>query len=216
MTRTKPSKSRYKRPARAKALIPLLDQEPDPLRKKLLLLGYVTDRLEKESESVFLVGGQAVETYTAGQFTTGDVDITTTDAKKTMKILANIGFKRIGMIWLSERLGLAVHIVGMSPPNPEKTRTIEVGPYNVRLVGVEDLILDRLAAAKFWNSTRDMEQAKALYSNFLEQIDSDYLKTKAKEKNVADALRQTILGRVIGADKGRVKPFTEDDRGQDR
>ncbi len=71
------SQNPSKRPVRAKALISQLRKEQNPLKQKMLLLGYVTYRLEKEKQRVYLVGGQAVETYTAGQFTTGDIDITT-------------------------------------------------------------------------------------------------------------------------------------------
>ena len=125
------SVSRKTRPVRARAFVSRIRREPNELKKKMLLVGYVTDKLEEKSESVYLVGGQAVETYTAGQFTTGDIDITTTDKKATEKVLASIGFKRVGMVWYSEPLGLAVHIVGMSPTRSEKTRTVQVGPYTV-------------------------------------------------------------------------------------
>jgi len=57
----------------------------------MLLIGYLTERLErKKPESVYLVGGQAVETYTAGQFRTGDIDIVTPDSETAEEIfLAN-------------------------------------------------------------------------------------------------------------------------------
>src|SRR2546428_11311861 len=118
-------------------LVSQLKKEPKELKKKLLLLGYITNRLERKSESVYLVGGQAVETYTAGQFTTGDIDITTTDRDATEEVLKQIGFKQQGMVWLNETVGLAVHIVDSYPTRTEKIRTVEVGPYRVRIVGVE-------------------------------------------------------------------------------
>ncbi len=139
-----------------------LRKEPGELKRKLLLIGYISSRLSRRGGSVFLVGGQAVETYTAGQYTTGDIDITTTNRELTEEVFAQMGFVREGMVWLSERLAVAVHIVGSYPSRTEKTRTIEVGPYKVRVIGVEDLIIDRLGAAKFWKSERDSEQASAL------------------------------------------------------
>ena len=157
----------------------------------MLLLGYITYRLEKGKQHVFLVGGQAVETYTAGQFTTGDMDITTTDSKATERVLASLDFEEIGMIWLNKRLGVAVHIVGQFPnANPDKARNIEVGPYNVNVIGVEDLIVDRLAHVKFFNVAGDMEKAKVLYTNFKRQIDENYLREIAKKRGVEDILDQ--------------------------
>lgn len=188
MTFRKVPARHYGRPSGTKALVSQLRKEPNELKKKLLLLGYVTDRLEKKSESVYLVGGQAVETYTAGQFTTGDVDIATTDRKATEELLARMGFKRAGIVWINEALGVAVHIVGQFPTRSEKVRAFEVGPYTVRVVGVEDLIVDRLAAAKHWKSPRDMEQARALYDGFRKQIDTEYLRKRAKEEKVEDIL----------------------------
>lgn len=177
-----------RRPPRARALISWLKKEPNELKRKMLLVGYLTNRLEKRSESVYLVGGQAVETYTAGQFTTGDVDITTTDRKATEEILVRIGFKRTGIVWLSEPIGIAVHIVGVSPTRSEKARTIHVGPYMVKVVGVEDLIIDRLAAAKHWKSQRDAEQAKVLFEGFRRQLDMRYLRKRARDERVEDIL----------------------------
>jgi hypothetical protein len=184
MISRKTSTKRYPRPPRARALVSQLRREPNELRKKMLLLGYITDRLERKSQSVYLVGGQAVETYTAGQFTTGDIDITTTDRKATEEILGRIGFKREGMVWINEAISVAVHIVDLIPNRTEKTRLIHVGPYTVRVVGVEDLIIDRLAAAKFWKSKRDEEQARALFNAFAKQIDTKYLRKRAREEKV--------------------------------
>lgn len=188
MTSRKTPAKHYKPPPGTRALVSQLRKEPNELKKKMLLLGYITDRLEKKSEFVYLVGGQAVETYTAGQFTTGDVDITTTDRKATEELLARMGFKRTGMVWLNEALGVAVHIVGQLPTRTERVRVFEVGPYTVRVVGVEDLIVYRLAAAKNWKSSRDMEQARALYDGFRKQIDIEYLRKRSKEEKVEDIL----------------------------
>jgi hypothetical protein len=76
------------RPAvRPREIVSQLKKEPNELKKKLALVGYVADGLSRQGESLFLVGGQAVETYSAGQFTTGDIDVTTTDTLGTEKIL---------------------------------------------------------------------------------------------------------------------------------
>lgn len=173
-----------------KSFISKVRKEPNELRKKMLLLGYVTSQLERKKQSMFLVGGQAVETYTAGQFPTGDIDVTTSDSTTTQKVLKSLGFKEIGMIWLNKKLGIAFHIVGYFAP--EKPWTIRVGPYKVRIVGVEELILDRLSAAKFWNIPADYEKAKVLYDNFKKQIALNYLKENAKKKRVEDLLLRII------------------------
>ena len=192
MTSRKPLRktvSRYGRFRNAQSVVPRLRKEPDELARKMLLIGYLTERLEREKpESVYVVGGLAVETYTAGQFRTGDIDIVTPDSKMAEEILKRIGFEREGMIWLNRALGLAIHIVGLFAKNSEKARIIHAGPYKVRIMGVEDLIVDRLAAAKFWNSQVDMEQAEALWKGFRKQIDLQYLRRRARDEKVEDFL----------------------------
>ncbi len=182
----KPGKQRQRTPP--SALIGQLKKEPNELKKKMLLVGYLSDELSKRGAFLFLVGGQAVETYTAGQFTTGDIDITTTDQEATEKLLTRLSFKREGMIWLNEKLAIAVHIVASYPTRTEKVRTVEVGPYRVGVVGVEELIIDRLRASKFWKSGRDAEQAWVLFNGFRKRIDLDYLRRRAKEEKVDDIL----------------------------
>jgi len=172
----------------ARTLLSRLKKEPNELRKKLLLLGFLSDELSRRAGFLFLVGGQAVETYTAGQFTTGDVDVTTTDRKATEDLLSRLGFKKEGMVWLNEKLAIAVDIVGSYPTRTEKIRSVEVGPYTVRVVGVEELIIDRLKAAKFWKSGRDTEQAVVLFNAFRQRIDIEYLRGRAREEKVDDIL----------------------------
>ena len=179
----------YTRFRNAQSVAPRLRKEPDELARKMLLIGYLTERLEKKRpESVYIVGGQAVETYTAGQFKTGDIDIVTPDSKAAEEILSRMGFEREGIIWLNKTLGLAIHIVGSFAKNSEKARIVHAGPYKVRIVGVEDLIVDRLAAAKFCNSQVDLEQAKALWKGFRRQIGLQYLRKRAREEKVEDVL----------------------------
>ncbi len=162
----------------------------------MLLLGFISDELSRKDGFLFLVGGQAVETYTAGQFTTGDVDITTTDQEATENLLSRLAFKREGMVWLNEKLAIAIHIVGSYPTRTEKVRTLEVGGYLVRIVGIEELIIDRLKAAKFWKSRRDSEQAVVLFDGFRERIDREYLRKRAREEKVDDILPE--VGRMNG------------------
>jgi hypothetical protein len=193
-TSTSPGKKPERTPAQA--VLSHLRKEPNDLRKKMLLLGFLSDELSRKAGLLFLVGGQAVETYTAGQFTTGDVDVTTTDRKATESLLGRLGFKKEGMVWLSEKLGIAVHIVGSYPSRTARIRSVEVGPYTVRVVGVEELIIDRLKAAKFWKSGRDSEQAVVLFNGFRDRIDIDYLRARAREEKVDDILPQ------VGKTKG--------------
>ena len=165
-----------------------LKKEPIELRKKTLLLAYLFGKLSKQGVESCLVGGEAVELYTAGQFRTGDIDITASDESVAEKLLVRLGFKREGMIWLNEGLRIAVQIVARYPSRTEKVRSIEVDGVILKVVGVEDLIVDRLVAAKFWrsNSKLDTEQAAVLLYNFKKSIDLEYLRERVSEERVED------------------------------
>jgi hypothetical protein len=174
----------------SRALAAELRREQNELKRKMLLVGYLSSELAKKGASVFLVGGQAVEAYSGGQFTTGDIDLTTTDDRATAEALTRLGFKKEGMIWLNEKLAIAVHLVGSYPARAEKARTVIVGPYRVTVIGVEELILDRLKAAKSWKSGRDLEQASVLYGGHRSTLDLAYLRRRAKEDGVDDLLQK--------------------------
>lgn len=164
--------------------------EPDPLNKKALLIGYVFEKLSERGVDACLVGGEAVELYTAGQFVTGDIDITVADRTFAERIFLSIGFTKEGMIWLNEDLKVAFQIVARYPSRAEKIRIIRAHSFAIKVVGVEDLIIDRLVAAKYWRSNPklDSEQATVLFHNFRKSIDIAYLKRRASEELVEDFL----------------------------
>ena len=158
------------------------------------------DELAKLGATAYLVGGEAVEIYTAGQFSTGDIDVTTSNREATIKLLRSMGFTRTGMIWLKTDLGIAVQIVASYPSSIEKARTISIDGYKVSVVGVEDLIVDRLVAAKYWRSNPklDVEQATVLLNEFNSGLDQEYLERRASEEKVGDYLDSLPRLRSIG------------------
>lgn len=185
-----------------KDLVRALEKEKDQFRRKMLFIAHFFDILERQGIVAYLVGGEAVEIYTGGEFATGDIDITTTSQEKTEELLRKMSYKKEGMIWLNEKLRIAIQIVASYPTRTEKIRTVKVNGYNIKVEGVEDLIIDRLLAAKFWRSNPklDVEQAAALLAGFKESIDNRYLEQRAEEEKVndfLDAVRQEIVRKRI-------------------
>lgn len=170
----------------------MLKDEPNELKKKTLFTAYLFTKLAKQEVDCYLVGGEAVELYTGGQFATGDIDITVTDRPRAEKLLLRLGFVRAGMIWLNEDLKIAVQIVASYPSRTEKIRTVKIGKFTLKVIGVEDLIIDRLVAAKYWRSNPklDTEQATVLLGAFRNSLDLEYLERRAFEEKVSDFLRQ--------------------------
>ena len=60
----------------------------------------------------------------------------------------------------------------------------------MNVVGLEDLIIDRLAHVKFFKVAGDAEKAKVPYTNFKRQIDEKYLRERARKRGVEDILDQ--------------------------
>ena len=60
----------------------------------------------------------------------------------------------------------------------------------VRLAAVEDLIIKRLAEAKYWQGRRQeaFEQAALLASELAGDLDDQYLDLRAKQEGVVDIL----------------------------
>jgi len=174
---------------RTDTLAARLRRETNPLRRRLLFVGYLSQRLKKEGVGCFVVGGEAVEAYTAGQFTTGDIDIVVGDRQKAERLLAEMGFTQLGRVWINPQLNLAVDIVGSSLSGSiERVRTVRVGDTEVKFAAVEDLITERLVSAKYWGGSRqeDLEQATALLANFQSTLDWKYLERRVSEQKVED------------------------------
>lgn len=183
---------RWITPSTPRRVAAQLRKEPSEFKRKLLFTGYLFDRLAKQDVKAFVVGGEAVEIFTAGQFVTGDIDITVTDREKADRVLAEMGFIKVGRIWLSEDIGVAIDIVATYPSRTERARTIEVNGFKVNVEGVEDLVIDRLVAAKYWRSNPklDIEQAAVLLTAFKNSIDLEYVRKRAVEEKVDDYLSE--------------------------
>ncbi|MCL5780654.1 MAG: hypothetical protein M1119_07060 [Firmicutes bacterium] len=63
----------------------------------------------------------------------------------------------------------------------EKIVTVEEG-YHIYVIGIEDLILDRVRAAVYWKSSADREWAFLLIISQMEEIDFNYLEKEAKKE----------------------------------
>ncbi|MGC8554070.1 MAG: hypothetical protein ACP5NA_01045, partial [Candidatus Acidulodesulfobacterium sp.] len=69
----------------------------DPAKRRVAFIGILTKELKNNDKfPPVIVGGEALEIYTQGNYTTGDIDIITKESKKTLlTILEKWGFKEI-------------------------------------------------------------------------------------------------------------------------
>lgn len=154
--------------------------------RRATFVGLLEDHLPEDTE-VVLVGGALVELLTEGMYVTGDIDLVG-DPQAVGRLLEATGFAREGRLFVEEDLGLAVEIVGRRLDPERRSERIRYRGRTLHVLSIEDLIVDRLCAAKFWESQTDHEQAQLLYGTHHDRLDMERLRARAKEERVEDLL----------------------------
>jgi len=160
--------------------------------RAIVFVSVLNSNLPSGSRAV-LVGGALVEFYTSGQYTTGDIDIVG-DRDNIVRLLESAGFERTGRVYVNADLDLVIDIAGQSLRRTETVENVEVEGYSAPVVSIEDTVVDRLLAAKFWSSRTDWEQATLLFEAHKSHIDGVELKRKARENEVDDWLDKLLRG----------------------
>ncbi|MBE3573268.1 MAG: hypothetical protein IMW95_10005 [Moorella humiferrea] len=123
------------------------------------------------------------------------MDLVINGREQAKVVLARMGFlHRTGeRHWYHEELDLALEIPDeYLAGSLDKLTTVEINGLEVYIIGVEDLIIDRLAAAKFWKSPADARWAAKLLALHREEIDMEYLRQTAGKEQVDDVLKEAI------------------------
>ena len=162
----------------------------DPTERKIRFIALLTSSLPKEQRRPVLAGGSAIEVYLDGTLRTGDMDIVY-NTKALEKVLTTWRFALGGGLraWANDELGLAVDMVGEDYSGSYErvtTITTEYGPATI--MGIEDLIVKRVASAKFWNVPTDLEQAFLLAKAHDDNIDWNYIQDESRKADISDYL----------------------------
>jgi len=163
-----------------RARLEALDGERDPARKRLAALAIVADRLREDGMEPILVGGAAVEFYTAGGYSTKDVDLALPHGAMTDAAFSDLGFAKEGRYWYRDDLDLLFEAPAPAGlPGEDAPRTVvEIDGLRVVILGIEDLVIDRLRGAVHWNSDEDLRWARRLALLYADRIDWSYLRAK--------------------------------------
>jgi predicted nucleotidyltransferase len=170
-----------------------LADEPDRLRRRLIALGALTARLAPLGIEPILVGGTALEIYTDGGYGTKDVDLALPRTPEVERAFADLGFETRGRFWVRSELDLLFEapapagLPGETAPRTE----LEVDGLRVVVIGVEDLLLDRLRAWVHWKSDEDGRWAARLVQLYSRSLDWAYLRSKVRdaERAALESLR---------------------------
>ncbi|MFX0135532.1 MAG: DUF6036 family nucleotidyltransferase [Candidatus Hodarchaeota archaeon] len=170
--------------------IKALQNIKDASQRRMMFLGLITDILKDKDIDLILVGGQAAAFYTLGSYTTEDMDIVSNDSNAVSKLLEELKFEKTGRIWYNEEINIAIDLV--SPyftGSKEKLREVELENRYIKVIGVEDLIIDRLISYIQWKVERDGLVAKQLILLHYDDIDWEYLEGRAKKESVINELK---------------------------
>lgn len=178
-----------------------LRRAPDALRRRLILAAWLHAGLAAGGGRVAVIGGSALEFYTQGEYATADLDLVTVDRALLGEQLEALGFVRSGRYWVATELNLLVEVpddtlkVGGSPGDWERVTAVEVRGIGVAsIIGLEDLVVDRLLAARYWNDEASLRWARVLLRYWgagppqALRIDRVYLDSLAQREGVGPLL----------------------------
>jgi len=163
----------------------------DPLVCRMLALAIVTEALADSGIAPILVGGGAVAFYTLGGYATVDTDVVMPSTPAVDSVMSALGFERSARHWVRADIDVVMEAPASTlHGDAEHVVDVAVDDLHAYVVGVEDLIVDRLNAHVHWASAEDGRWALRLISIHGETLDWDYLRRRADEEKVADALAE--------------------------
>jgi hypothetical protein len=159
----------------------------------LQLFASVSETVERRGLAPpVLVGGAAVELYTASAVATGDFDLVTASQDAVEAALRDHGFVKpsgpgaLTRGWIHPELGLGFEIVGSAlldgRAEREKVRLIAVDEArHFAVISVEDLIADRMGQFASGTAPEFLEQARSLFDLYRD-ADLAYMDRRVREE----------------------------------
>ena len=164
----------------------------NPVNERILIAGLICSLAKEFANELVVVGGSAVEFYTAASYMTKDIDFIAKDDFQISKIMTSLGFSiGEGYTWFHPDTSVVIEC-----PKPpllgDVSRLTEVKTeYGIaRIIGVEDIILDRLKGREFWQDNNELPEMM-IYSHY-DSIDFAYLRKQAAYELVSDVLEKAI------------------------
>lgn len=182
-----------------------------PPDRRAVFVGVLNKHMGRGRAAV-LVGGGAVEFYCRGAFTMADVDLVA-NAEEVSKLLVEAGFEAQGRYFTNQELAMVVDLVGAFLRPGETVHGVEVQGYRAPMVSAEDCIIDRLLAAKHFQSEVDWAQAILLWAATRGHTDVKTLRRKASANDVTVLLDELVrmAGSTDTSGRGKKSRSARDD-----
>jgi len=161
-------------------------------RRTAALVKWLQSLFKGDATVPVLVGGAAVELYTLGAYTTGDVDLVGTVTPRAARALTAAGFERHGRHWIHEASQLFVEFPASALEALERAEWAVLQGRRVLIISSEDLLVDRLGAWQYWKSSVDGANALRLWRAQSEHIDEQRLKRRLAQSGWLKAWRSLV------------------------
>lgn len=176
--------------AQARVSLSALQSLTNPLEVQLRAAAVITRVLERFGDHAVVVGGSAVSFYTGGAYLSRDVDlITTVSGNQLVEVLAALGFERRDGAWVHAETDVIVDFP--APPlagDPERITRVQTDDGPVAVIGIEDLLVDRLNAVVHWKDTESREWCISMLA-LHKDLEMEYLRRQAESAGVGDELQ---------------------------
>lgn len=155
----------------------------------------LTDLLKPYRIKPVIVEGLAVEIYTRSDYTTVDIDLIISDRNLAVNLLRQLGFITEGRHFYHETLLVSIEIPNDVLEDADDNRIIQLELENqqqVFVIGIEDIILDRLRACVHWRSSSDCEWGRRMLLIHRKRLDIEYLNRTAAYDSTLEKLQEWL------------------------
>lgn len=134
---------------------------------------------------LIVVGGLSVEIYTEGGYTTQDIDFVGIHHEKIMQAMTDLGFRRNGKDSVHDSLHIYVEVPGSVLKDADEKYVNSIRAANgfkLRVIGIEDIIKDRLVALVQWDDKIQSVWIYQLIKSHINKLDVSYIQDTLGEE----------------------------------
>lgn len=160
--------------------------------ERISIAALITSKAKSFANELVVVGGSAVEFYTAASYMTADLDFVAKDDHRMAEVMHSLGFEMDSQyIWYHPDTTVIIEF----PKAPlagdiNRVQTVETEYGEAHIIGIEDIILDRIKGRVFWQDDNEWPEYM-LYAHY-DKVDFTYLREQAEKELVAEAVEKMI------------------------
>jgi hypothetical protein len=184
--------------------------ERNRLRRHLLVAAALRELFPKEP---IVVGGTAEEYWTADEYHETDLDLCVSVGDEEERLLTKFGFRIHGRHWMRDDIAVAVEFPDSRIDGDDaRTMLASFGEGAARIIGVDDLYLDRLRQATMREDREGIEfhSALAVAVSCFEQIDWSYVRSKLSTVRGFEPAVGESMRRIDSRIRRRVRRMSEE------